>query len=142
MSFFCRATAVAVALGCVSSVAVASDDTPTVSPTPQIKVCDTAFFAVPLPDDASQCQPFSDALTADPAPQAEMPASLVYFTPLSNAAVIEFYQNKLSLTKHEPVNQRTLLVSDDSLVRIVVSPDNKGSQVDILVSQNTAESGE
>ena len=48
--------------------------------------------------------------------------------------MIDFYQGKLSLNAKAPVNQRTLLVSEDSLLRIVVSPDNKGSQVDILVS--------
>lgn len=134
MSFFCRATAMAVLLGCAGNAMAASEDSPAALPVPQIKICETTFFDIPLPDNASQCQPFSDALKSKNQEDPDVPASLVYFTPLSTQAVIDFYQAQLSLNTHAPVNQRTLLVSEDSQIRIVVSPDNKGSQVDILVS--------
>lgn len=137
MSFFCRATVMTVLLGCAGNAIAASEDSPPTLPVPQIKVCETTFFDIPLPDNASQCQPFSDALKAKTEEGSDVPASLVYFTPLSTQAVIDFYQAQLSLNTHAPVNQRTLLVSQDSQVRIVVSPDNKGSQVDILVSRTS-----
>ncbi len=137
MSFFCRTAAFLSLLSATGIAVAASDDTAAVTPAPQIKVCETTFFDVPLPDNASQCQPFLDAMQAASEQPDTIPASLVYFTPLANQAVIEFYQDKLSLTQHAPVSQRTLLVSEDSQVRIVVSPDNQGSQVDILVSQHS-----
>lgn len=86
--------------------------------------CPTSFFDVSLMSDARQCQQFDDSL----------PASLVYFTKRPPEQVITFYQNTYpKWIKKSPVNHRTMLEATDDSVRIVVSPDNLGTQVDVLI---------
>ncbi|GGW97828.1 hypothetical protein [Alteromonas halophila] len=136
MSFFCRAVTLSALFAVSSLTAHAAEVTGATATDLPVSVCKTAFYDIPLPEDASLCQPFSTPLSARAAQTADSPASLVYYTPLSTQAVIDFYQRNLSLNAQSPVNQRTLLLSEDNLIRIVVSPDKSGSQVDILVSQN------
>ncbi|VEL98254.1 hypothetical protein ALT761_03271 [Alteromonas sp. 76-1] len=91
---------------------------------PVVRSCPTSFFDVSLMANARQCQQFDDSL----------PASLVYFTKHAPKEVIAFYQNAYPQFVRKPaVNQRTMLAATDDSVRIVVSPDNVGTQVDVLI---------
>lgn len=93
---------------------------------PDVSACSDAFHQIPLPDTASQCQLFDD----------ELPASMVFFSAQSMADVIAYYKQSLpTLQQQEPVNDRVLLTSENRDIRIVVSPDPNGTQVDILVSR-------
>jgi len=90
---------------------------------PQITSCPQLFHAVALPEGARQCQQFDSG----------MPASMVYFVAKPSQDIIRFYSEAFpSLKVNEPVSQRTLLSNND--IRIVVSPDGDGSQVDILIA--------
>lgn len=91
---------------------------------PVVQSCPASFFDVSLMANARQCQQFDDSL----------PASLVYFTKHTPKDVIAYYQNAYpQFVKKSPVNQRTMLAAIDDSVRIVVSPDNMGTQVDVLI---------
>ena len=91
---------------------------------PVTQSCPTSFFDVSLMTNARQCQQFDEG----------MPASLVYFTKYAPKEVIAFYQNAYPQFVRKPaVNQRTMLAATDDSVRIVVSPDNMGTQVDVLI---------
>ena len=86
--------------------------------------CPTSFFDVSLMSDARQCQQFDDSL----------PASLIYFTKQPPEQVIAFYQNTYpKWITPPPVNHRTMFITTDDSVRIVVSPDKLGTQVDVLI---------
>lgn len=92
---------------------------------PDTVSCPSVFHSVSITNDATQCQQF----------ETQVPAAMVYYTKQQPQDVIAFYQDGMSsLTMHPPINQRTLLTSDANHTRIVVSPDNAGSQVDILVT--------
>jgi len=96
--------------------------------TPAVSSCPSTFFHVAVIENARQCQKFDDSLPSS------LPASLVYFTQQSQQQVIAFYQQAHpSFTAVAPVNQRTLLAATDGSVRIIVSPDSKGTQVDVLI---------
>jgi hypothetical protein len=91
---------------------------------PVTQSCPASFFEVSLVANARQCQQFDDSL----------PASLVYFTKHTPKEVITFYQNAYpQLVTQSTVNQRTMLVATNDSVRIVVSPDKTGTQVDVLI---------
>jgi len=91
---------------------------------PDTVSCPPSFHDVSITDDATQCQQF----------ETQRPAAMVYHTKQKNDQVVAFYQQGIpSLKVHAPVNQRTLLTSENNHTRIVISPDNAGSQVDILV---------
>ena len=86
--------------------------------------CSTKFFNVAVIDSARQCQRFADTL----------PASLVYFTPQSRTQTLTFYQQQHpEMITHKTINHRTLLSKDNGRVKVIISPDKHGSQVDILV---------
>jgi hypothetical protein len=92
---------------------------------PETVSCPSAFHAVTITDDATQCQQF----------ETQVPAAMIYHTKQQPRDVVAFYRANMStLTVHAPVNQRTLLTSDNNRTRIVISPDNTGAQVDILVT--------
>lgn len=94
---------------------------------PNIVSCPAAFHNVTITDDATQCQQF----------ETQVPAAMVYHTKQQPNDVVAIYQEIMStLTVHAPVNQRTLLTSKNNHTRIIISPDNAGSQVDILVIPN------
>ena len=95
---------------------------------PDTVSCPAAFHDVTITDDATQCQQF----------ETQVPAAMVYHTKQQPNDVVAFYQANMSaLTVHAPVNQRTLLTSENNYTRIVISPDNTGAQVDILVTPKT-----
>ena len=91
---------------------------------PVVQTCPASFFDVSLMANARQCQQFDDSL----------PASLVYFTKHAPEDVIAFYKNAYpQFAAKPPVNQRIMFAATDNSVRIVVSPDNMGTQVDVLI---------
>jgi hypothetical protein len=92
---------------------------------PNTTPCPSEFHAVTLSLDASQCQQF----------ESETPAAMVYHTALTPSQVVSFYKERLPKFKtHPAINQRTLITSKERNTKIVVSPDNAGAQVDILVA--------
>ena len=96
---------------------------------PDITSCPTAFFAVSIHKDAKQCQRFD----------TDMPASLVYFVADTPQSLVAYYLELMpDLSLKGTFNQRVLLVNTQQDVRVVVSPDGDGAQVDILVL-NTAD---
>jgi hypothetical protein len=91
---------------------------------PDIQSCPSSFFDVAVVSGARQCQQFDDSL----------PASLVYFTKHPPEEVIHFYQTTYPQFVTEPaINQRTMLIASNDSVRIVISPDKMGTQVDVLI---------
>ncbi|MEW9797136.1 hypothetical protein [Alteromonas sp. CYL-A6] len=116
---------VALGLGAIlAATGVVAQEEPALSQ-PDVVPCVSVFHDVVVPDDATQCQIFDD----------ELPASMVFFSPRSNDEVIAYYTDAMpALIAQAPVSERTLLVTEDGMMRVVVSPDAKGSQVDILVA--------
>lgn len=112
----------------VAGVAMAADEVVIDANSPATTApCATQFFNVAVIDSARQCQRFSETL----------PASLVYFTPQNQAQTLTFYQQQHpDMTTHKTVNQRTLLSKDGGRIKVIISPDKQGSQVDILVVNN------
>lgn len=93
--------------------------------TPSTVSCPSEFHSIVLSLDATQCQQF----------ESEIPAAMVYHTAMSPSQVISFYKEQLPMFKtHPAVNQRTLITSKERHTKIVISPDNTGAQVDILVA--------
>lgn len=93
---------------------------------PNTTTCPSEFHSVVLSLDASQCQQF----------ESDIPAAIVYHTSLTPSQVISFYNERLPMFKtHPAINQRTLITSTERNTKIVVSPDNAGAQVDILVTK-------
>ncbi len=95
---------------------------------PQITACPGHFFSVSLPANAKQCQLFD----------AETPASMVFFSPDKKESMIEHFQSALpSLKVSSTFNDYTLLMGEQDTVRIIVSSDGNGSQIDVLILANT-----
>lgn len=92
---------------------------------PSITSCPTEFQKVKISDDASQCQAFDETLTA----------VMVYHSPRTPNEMLNVYKSAHpALKAHKPISGRTLLSSEDRNIRVIISPDNKGSQVDILIT--------
>ena len=118
-------TVIAETMAIESSDAESTAAAPSSLTQPETVSCPSAFHAVTITDDATQCQQF----------ETQVPAAMVYHTKQQPSDVVAFYRANMStLTVHAPVNQRTLLTSDNNRTRIVISPDNTGAQVDILVT--------
>lgn len=114
LSFIC--------VGILSASTVAATTAPLSQP--EITRCPSTFHQVPIPKKAKQCQSFD----------AELPASLIYFIADSPDAIVANYLAELpELALKSHYNDRVLMVSEQQNVRIVVSPDGEGTQVDILV---------
>lgn len=91
---------------------------------PDTQTCPGAFYSIAMPGDAVQCQRFDD----------EMPASLVFHSPMSQDQILAWYQaNMPQLGVASQFNGRVVLTAQHNAIRVVVSPDNQGSQVDLLV---------
>ena len=126
MKFTPRKLILVTSLMVMASSLVATDSMATTAPEsqPQISSCPTEFFAVKIHGDARQCQPFD----------TEMPASMVYFIGDTPDAIVAYYLALMpDLSLKGEHNERVLLVNDAQNVRVVVSPDGDGAQVDILV---------
>lgn len=92
--------------------------------------CPVEFFSLRIPQTAKQCQLFDTQTQGD-----MLPASMVFFMPQGHADVVRQLQQSMpALAVHSTFNQRTLLVSGNQAIRVVVSPDGDGAQVDILVA--------
>lgn len=99
---------------------------------PKITSCPASFYAVKIHEEARQCQRFD----------AQMPASMVYFVNDSTDALVAFYLALMpNLHLKGEHNARILLTNDAGDVRVVVSPDGNGAQIDILVVADTTASG-
>lgn len=100
----------------------AADETVTTGP--DISVCPEVFHTFPVPANAKQCQRFD----------TDLPATLVFYASVSNNELIAQYQAAYpGLEKISTVQGRTLLTADNNNIRMVISPDKHGSQVDIMM---------
>jgi hypothetical protein len=90
---------------------------------PDVSDCPTAFHGVSVHTGAKLCQIFDSG----------SPSSLVYHVPETPQQAISFFLDDTRLTVHSNVRNRTLLMSGDKNHRVIVSPDGKGSQIDILI---------
>ncbi|MGB2426217.1 MAG: hypothetical protein ACPH9N_00910 [Alteromonas sp.] len=89
--------------------------------------CPTALAGVSVHQQAKVCHQFSPS-------QHSVHQSLSYFVPLSSAELVAYYQVEHGeLTVHSTFNERILLTMQENKIRVAISPDNNGSQVDILV---------
>lgn len=90
---------------------------------PNTSTCPSEFYTVPLMANASLCQRFSDKL----------PATMIYHAKQMPNAVMNYYlQQDLGLTFESAFRNRKVLSNAENSIRVVVSPDNQGTQVDIL----------
>ena len=109
------------------SLSVGATSKEGLSDKPSIVSCPSEFQQVKIAQDARQCQAFDEPLTS----------VMVYHSPATPEAMVNLYQTAHpALKTHIPVNGRTLLSSSDKTIRVIVSPDKTGSQVDILVTSN------
>ncbi|NMH59302.1 hypothetical protein [Alteromonas ponticola] len=94
---------------------------------PETVNCPGSFFTVDLPTDAKQCQLFD----------TDTPASMVFFSPANKDTMIQHFQSTIpSLKVMSTFNDYTLLMGEEDTIRIIVSTDGKGSQVDVLIIQH------
>lgn len=92
---------------------------------PDVSACPSDFHVLTLPENAKQCQQFD----------SDLPATLIFFSASSQQALISYYTEKYpGMTIKSTVQGRTLLTADNDNVRVVISPDNKGSQVDLMIT--------
>jgi hypothetical protein len=99
--------------------------TSALSTQPQITTCPATFHQVVIHNEARQCQRFD----------TQLPASLIYFVAATPDAMLAYYLTTMpELDIKAKIHDRVLLVSTDESVRIVVSADGKGAQIDILVT--------
>ncbi|QPG06225.1 hypothetical protein IT774_03175 [Salinimonas marina] len=91
---------------------------------PDTAVCPADFYSIAMPAGATQCQRFDD----------ELPASLVYHTPVDTQTILQWYQQAMpELAVVSRFNKRVVLSAPNNNIRVVVSPDQHGAQVDLLV---------
>ena len=89
--------------------------------------CPASLQGVVVHEEAKLCQQFS------PSEQSNS-HSLSYFAPVPPEMMLAYYQQQHSeLSLHSTFNDRTLLTMQNDAIRVVVSHDQNGSQVDILV---------
>lgn len=96
------------------------------SPNALASVCPEQFHQVPVPNDASICRSFSDDNT--------FPAILSFHSPSQPNQLLTFYNAAdLPIKTEKKQYDRVLLQATNEQYSIVISHDNQGSQVDILV---------
>jgi hypothetical protein len=96
------------------------------TPTPA-NHCPGSFYQLSISQDARLCQIFAD----------QLPASLSYHSDNSPAVTEAFYRAQLTEpSKVTKVKDRILIEYDNRNKIIVISNDDTGSQVDILVTAN------
>ncbi|GEA12520.1 hypothetical protein [Alteromonas sp. KUL49] len=90
----------------------------------ETRACTENFHGVPIAPDAKYCQSFD----------GNQPVSLVYFSPNPVTEVVSFYRDTGgNYTETTTVQSRIVLTPSDANHRLIVSQDNTGTQVDILV---------
>ncbi|MFC3092625.1 hypothetical protein DRW07_00220 [Alteromonas sediminis] len=90
---------------------------------PDVANCPENFHSIALHQDAKLCQIFDEGL----------PATLVYHLKLSPNQVVTYYTQADGFEVRSVVGERTLISNNQDSKRIVISPDGKGTQIDILV---------
>lgn len=100
---------------------------------PTIVPCPTSFHGINIPDNARQCQQFDDTniLGNTESP----PFSLVFFLPQPPQQTVTQFRALLpELSDTTEILTRFAMRTSDGKIKVVVSPDNAGSQVDILIA--------
>ena len=120
------------ALAAVVMSAHANETPKSESSQPETSACPSEFYDVPMPKNAKQCQPFD----------ADFPASMVFFIAASPDKIVANYLAEMpELALKGNHNNRVLMVNSKQNIRIIVSPDGEGAQVDILVLAVATEDG-
>ncbi|TMM42681.1 hypothetical protein FCS21_13670 [Colwellia ponticola] len=133
---------VTIGVSACSSTQKAEEQTPLVLVDPPIIVepeqeqesvsppINNGLIHLPVVDDAQIFAEFSDAL----------PAIVNYFTRLTEAEIIDFYQQEFgSAYSQERKRDRLTLKyqKNDEKIRVVISPQNRKRQVDVMIESNT-----
>ncbi|MBT1062015.1 hypothetical protein KJY73_00460 [Bowmanella sp. Y26] len=87
--------------------------------------CPEQFHQLPLVEKAGSCHIFDDKL----------PATLSYFSALTPAQTLAFYQDQLSDALQSQSKDRQVLEDKQGRWVVVISADGKGSQIDMLVKE-------
>lgn len=89
--------------------------------------CPVSLQGVAVHEQAKLCHQFSPT-------EHSKSQSLSYFVPLTPTEMLAYYQQQHNqLTLHSTFNQRAVLTMQDDAIRVIVSEDANGSQIDILV---------
>ncbi len=107
---------IAATLLCTASLSVAA--------APDTSACPADFHTLTMPDDAKQCQVFDSGL----------PATLVFYSATPQQTLIDYYTAQYpGMQVAATVQGRTLLTAANNSVRVIISPDHEGSQVDMMI---------
>ena len=94
----------------------------------ETQACPKQFFDLQLPENGKLCQLFDK----------ELPASMIFFVPQSPSKVAEFFTQTSNLFENSTqIKSRLVLQSNDKNITLIVSEDGKGSQVDVLIKENS-----
>ena len=94
-----------------------------VAAAPVAVACPSDFHKLTVPSDAKQCQQFD----------ATLPATLVFYSSTPQQSLIDHFQASYpGMAVVASVQGRTLLTANNDTVRVIISPDNKGSQGDMM----------
>lgn len=119
-----RLVLLAAAPALLASTAAFASAEPGVTEGPDVSACPESFHTFPLPANAKQCQRFD----------ADLPATMVFHAAVPDQKLIDQYQSAYpGLQKISTIQGRTLLTADNNNIRVVISPDKHGSQVDIMM---------
>lgn len=88
------------------------------------QTCPKQFYSVPLPTHASTCHQFNDTL----------PASMSFYSTFNIEELERFYRtSNLPFSSIQKHLGRYVLKANEDNIRIIISKDGNGSQVDLLV---------
>lgn len=91
------------------------------------ETCPQQFFDLPVPEKATTCHSFME----------QLPAALSFYVPQSPEQVKQFYQNtQIVITQSSKHLGRYVLHANDKQLRIIISEDEAGTQVDLLALKN------
>lgn len=110
---------------CVMGITLAAYSPTLFASSATTQSCPSNFHTVSMPSNASFCQRFD----------ATYPATMVFYSNDSQQNLVAHYRDAYpGLEVRSTVQGRTLLTADNNTVRVIISPDNGGSQVDMMIT--------
>ncbi|MBU3021442.1 hypothetical protein [Aestuariibacter sp. A3R04] len=115
----------ALILVCAMAISSATYSPALLASSAAFQVCPTDFHTVSMPSNATLCQRFDSGY----------PATMVFYSQDSQQVLVDHYRDAYpGLEVRSTVQGRTLLTADNNSVRVIISPDNDGSQVDMMIT--------
>ena len=109
---------------CAIGISVAAYSPALFASSASTQACPSDFHTVSMPSNATLCQRFGSGY----------PATMVFHSQDSQQTLVAHYRDAYpGLEVRSTVQGRTLLTADNNAVRVIISPDNDGSQVDMMV---------